>query len=57
VKTAPLDQWKVGRELRERVKAALDAAGILIGVPLSSVRPPPDAPAGKPGARRTTTKA
>jgi small-conductance mechanosensitive channel len=28
VKTAPLRQWEVGRELRARVKAALDAAGI-----------------------------
>jgi moderate conductance mechanosensitive channel len=28
VKTAPLRQWEVGREMRARVKAALDAAGI-----------------------------
>jgi small conductance mechanosensitive channel len=28
VKTQPLEQWKVARELRARVKAALDAAGI-----------------------------
>ena len=27
-KTAPMRQWEVGRELRARVKAALDAAGI-----------------------------
>ncbi len=27
-KTAPLRQWEVERELRARVKAALDAAGI-----------------------------
>jgi small-conductance mechanosensitive channel len=61
VKTAPLEQWKVGRELRVRVKAALDAAGILVGVPMSYVRPHADAPEVKPPAkprsRRTTTKA
>jgi small conductance mechanosensitive channel len=61
VKTAPLQQWKVARELRERVKAALDSAGILVGVPLSSVRPHPDAPAeqapAKETASRRTTKA
>jgi small-conductance mechanosensitive channel len=33
VKTAPLEQWKVARELRERVKAAFDREGIAIGVP------------------------
>lgn len=33
VKTAPLEQWKVERELRERVKAAFDEAGIAIGLP------------------------
>ena len=59
VKTAPLQQWKVARELRVRVKGALDKAGILVGVPLSSVRPHPDAPVDKPpakaaGSRRTT---
>jgi small-conductance mechanosensitive channel len=27
-KTAPLRQWEVERELRARVKAAIDAAGI-----------------------------
>ena len=31
VKTKPLEQWKVARELRVRVKAALDAAGIRPG--------------------------
>jgi small conductance mechanosensitive channel len=34
VKTAPLEQWSVGRELRARIKSALDAAGI------ASPRPP-----------------
>ncbi len=33
VTTRPLSQWKVGRELRARVKAALDAAGIEIPFP------------------------
>jgi small conductance mechanosensitive channel len=33
VKTAPLEQWKVARELRERVKDAFDEAGIAIGLP------------------------
>ena len=28
VKTAPLEQWKVARALRARLKAALDDAGI-----------------------------
>ena len=31
VKTRPLEQWRVARELRARVKAALDAAGIRPG--------------------------
>jgi small conductance mechanosensitive channel len=33
VKTAPLEQWAVARELRQRVKAAFDREGIAIGVP------------------------
>jgi small conductance mechanosensitive channel len=33
VKTAPLEQWKVARELRERVKDAFDREGIAIGLP------------------------
>ena len=33
VKTAPLEQWGVARELRERVKAAFDREGISVGVP------------------------
>lgn len=33
VKTAPLEQWTVARELRQRVKAAFDREGIAIGVP------------------------
>jgi small conductance mechanosensitive channel len=34
VKTAPLEQWKVARELRERVKEAFDREGIHVGVPV-----------------------
>jgi small conductance mechanosensitive channel len=33
VKTAPLQQWAVGRELRERIKARFDAEGIEIPFP------------------------
>jgi small conductance mechanosensitive channel len=44
VKTAPLEQWAVARELRERVKGAFDREGISIGVPLVRTvepKPPP----------------
>jgi small conductance mechanosensitive channel len=43
VKTAPHEQWRVARELRSRVKLALDAAGIA-----STPAAPPEHPA--PGA-------
>lgn len=33
IKTQPLQQWNVGREFRRRLKLALDAEGIEIGVP------------------------
>jgi moderate conductance mechanosensitive channel len=33
VKTRPLKQWEVARELRRRIKAAFDQAGITIGIP------------------------
>ncbi|NED97469.1 mechanosensitive ion channel family protein [Phytoactinopolyspora alkaliphila] len=33
VKTKPLEQWKVGRELRERIKRRFDAEGIEIPFP------------------------
>lgn len=36
IKTAPLEQWKVAREFRRRLKFALDANGIAIGVPQQS---------------------
>ena len=38
VKTAPLKQWAVTRELRHRAKNALDAAGITIAHPQRTVR-------------------
>jgi small-conductance mechanosensitive channel len=40
VKTAPHEQWRVARELRSRIKLALDAAGIV-----STPAAPPEAPA------------
>ena len=33
IKTQPLLQWPVGREYRRRLKQALDASGIAVGVP------------------------
>jgi small conductance mechanosensitive channel len=30
IKTVPLKQWEVGRELRRRIKKSFDAAGIRI---------------------------
>jgi len=41
LRTAPGDQWAVGRELRLRVKAAFDSAGIVV---LNSLYAPPPAP-------------
>jgi small-conductance mechanosensitive channel len=45
IRTPPGDQWAVGRELRARVKAAFDAAGIVI---LNSLYTPPPAPDATP---------
>jgi small conductance mechanosensitive channel len=36
IKTAPLEQWRVAREFRRRLKLALDENGISIGVPQQS---------------------
>ena len=33
IKTLPLKQWEVGRELRRRIKKAFDARGIRIPAP------------------------
>jgi len=37
IKTQPLEQWKVAREYRRRLKFALDGKGISIGVPQQTV--------------------
>ncbi|MGQ0823527.1 MAG: mechanosensitive ion channel family protein [Actinomycetota bacterium] len=44
VKTAPHEQWRVARELRGRIKAALDAAGI-VSAPIPEPEPPDPPPA------------
>ncbi|HEY7260919.1 MAG TPA: mechanosensitive ion channel family protein [Trebonia sp.] len=53
VKTAPLRQWEVEREMRARVKAALDAAHIGSTPPAGDADPPaaPDAAAQGSGHR------
>jgi small conductance mechanosensitive channel len=45
-KTAPMRQWEVARELRARVKATLDAAGVAPVGPDTIVitAPPPESP-------------
>jgi small conductance mechanosensitive channel len=43
-KTAPMQQWKVARELRARVKAELDAAGIAPAGPDTIVITAPSGP-------------
>jgi small conductance mechanosensitive channel len=52
VKTAPMRQWEVARELRARVKATLDAAGVAPAGPDTIVitAPPPASPAGSPAS-------
>ena len=49
-KTTPMRQWEVARELRARVKAALDEAGVQPAGPDTIVvsAPPAIAPAGEP---------
>ena len=37
IKTQPLQQWKVGREFRRRLKRAFDREGIPIGMPQQSL--------------------
>ena len=53
IKTVPLKQWEVGRELRKRVKLAFDARGIEIPYPHRTVHvtsvPPGTPGAGAPG--------
>ncbi len=49
VKTVPLQQWDVERELRQRIKAAFEAAGLDLAVPRSVVElVPAPAPHGGP---------
>ncbi|MDQ0993167.1 mechanosensitive ion channel family protein [Streptomyces sp. V3I7] len=52
VRTAPLQQWAVTRELRRRVKEALDAAGIDIPFPQRTVWLRAEDEAAVPAARR-----
>jgi len=44
VTTVPGQQWKVGRELRQRVKTALDNAGIVIPYPQTTIHVKPKEP-------------
>ena len=61
VKTKPLEQWEVARELRQRVKAAFEREGIALGVPTRAVQTLPEPPArpsrpasgGRPSSSRT----
>lgn len=48
LKTAPLEQWAVARELRERLMAAFEQAGVSIGV--SKVKAAGDVPPAATGA-------
>ena len=50
VKTAPMRQWEVARELRARVKTVLDAAGVAPAGPDTIVITAPAASAGAPTA-------
>ena len=51
IKTHPLKQWEVGRELRKRIKNEFEEAGIRMPTPLPTVgyigETPLDADAGK----------
>jgi small-conductance mechanosensitive channel len=49
IKTVPLKQWDVGRELRKRIRAALDRAGVRVPFPALSAAQaePPGRPAGQ----------
>jgi len=53
VKTAPLRQWGVEREMRARVKAALDAAGIHPAPEAASTATAAKAPAARRAAHRS----
>lgn len=51
MRTAPLKQWEVGRELRRRIKKVLDERGIQIPYPQLVVRVVEGSPKGKRQAR------
>lgn len=53
LRTAPGDQWAVARELRLRVKAAFDGAGIVV---LNSLYAPPPAPNPSPNAEQANAE-
>ncbi len=42
IKTLPMKQWEVGRELRRRIKKAFDAQGVVIPVPAYTVFTKPE---------------
>jgi len=50
LKTAPLEQWAVARELRGRLVAAFEQAGISIGAPQQQVKAAGDVPPAATGA-------
>ncbi|WP_240617164.1 mechanosensitive ion channel family protein [Nocardioides speluncae] len=50
LKTAPMEQWAIARELRERIKARFDYEGIEIPVPQRMVWQQPEGPAAEPPA-------
>ncbi len=50
LKTAPLEQWAVARELRERLMAAFEQAGVSIGAPQQQGKAAGDVPPAATGA-------
>jgi small conductance mechanosensitive channel len=48
IKTIPLKQWEVGRELRRRIKRLMDRDGIRIPFPQLQVHFSPGSPEGLP---------
>ena len=56
-KTLPLRQWEVGRELRERVLSAIDAAAVEQARPTAARMPRRTATALDPGTARSRTRA
>ncbi|MEH2028937.1 MAG: mechanosensitive ion channel family protein [Nostoc sp.] len=53
IKTQPLKQWDVARELRRRLKVALDEAGISISVPQQAIWVNDDQLVNYPAVKRT----